>query len=100
MSYIKLREAESPHNNPSNFIPRCFEEMHWLSRIDISYNVLQGPIPDSTTFRDAPMKALQGNKRLCGDIRGFPSCKVFNSRRTAHKHNRVALDILPGCFQC
>ncbi|KDO41686.1 hypothetical protein CISIN_1g039937mg [Citrus sinensis] len=54
--------------------------MHWLSRIDISYNALQGPIPDSTTFRDAPMKALQGNKRLCGDIRGFPSCKVFNSR--------------------
>lgn len=74
-SIQSLETLNVSHNNLSSSIPRCFEEIRWLSRIDISYNELEGPIPKSTAFREAPMQALQGNKGLCGDIKGFPSCK-------------------------
>ena len=30
------------HNNFSGFIPIAFEEMRWLSYVDISYNKLEG----------------------------------------------------------
>ena len=80
-----LEKLNLSHNNLSGSISRCFEEMHWLSCIDISYNELQGLIPNSTAFRDAPMLALQGNKRLCGDIKRLPSCKAFESHKQSLK---------------
>ncbi|GAY62790.1 hypothetical protein CUMW_220590 [Citrus unshiu] len=84
-SMQSLEKLNLSHNNLSGSIPRCFEEMHWLSCIDISYNALQGLIPNSTAFRDAPMLALQGNKRLCGDIKRLPSCKAFKSHKQSLK---------------
>ncbi|KAH9699457.1 putative leucine-rich repeat receptor-like protein kinase [Citrus sinensis] len=59
---------------------RCFEEMHGLVYIDISYNKLHGPIPNSAAFKHALMEALQGNKGLCGDIKGFPSLLTFDRK--------------------
>ncbi|GAY52486.1 hypothetical protein CUMW_142190, partial [Citrus unshiu] len=84
-SMQSLEKLNLSHNNLSGSIPRCFEEMHWLSCIDISYNALQGLIPNSTAFRDAPMLALQGNKRLCGDIKRLPPCKAFKSHKQSLK---------------
>ncbi|KAH9699477.1 putative leucine-rich repeat receptor-like protein kinase [Citrus sinensis] len=84
-SMQSLEKLNLSHNNLSGSIPRCFEEMHWLSCIDISYNALQGLIPNSTAFRDAPMLALQGNKRLCGDIKRLPPCKAFKSHKQSMK---------------
>ncbi|KAH9801074.1 hypothetical protein KPL71_000886 [Citrus sinensis] len=72
-----LEKLNLSYNNLSGLIPRCFEELHGLLHIDISYNKLEGHIPNSTTFRDAPLEALQGNKGLCGDIRGFLSCMSY-----------------------
>ncbi|KDO43019.1 hypothetical protein CISIN_1g038671mg, partial [Citrus sinensis] len=80
-----LEKLNLSHNNLSGFIPSCFEELHGLSYIDISYNELHGSIPNSTAFRDAPMEALQGNKGLCGDIKGFPSCKASKSHKQASR---------------
>ncbi|XP_035543527.1 MDIS1-interacting receptor like kinase 2-like [Juglans regia] len=48
------------HNYLSGFIPKAFEQMHGLLYVDISYNELQGSIPNNNTFQ-----ALQGNKGLC-----------------------------------
>ncbi|XP_024033574.1 probable leucine-rich repeat receptor-like protein kinase At1g35710 [Citrus clementina] len=84
-SMQSLEKLNLSHNNLSGSISRCFEEMHWLSCIDISYNALQGLIPNSTAFRDAPMLALQGNKRLCGDIKRLPPCKAFKSHKQSLK---------------
>uniref|UniRef100_A0A7N2MKY5 non-specific serine/threonine protein kinase n=1 Tax=Quercus lobata TaxID=97700 RepID=A0A7N2MKY5_QUELO len=50
------------HNNFSGFIPAAFEKMHGLSFVDISYNELEGPLPNSRAFHDAHIEALQGAK--------------------------------------
>ncbi|ESR55287.1 hypothetical protein CICLE_v10023511mg [Citrus x clementina] len=71
-----LEKLNLSHNNFSGLIPSCFEGMHGLSCIDVSYNELRGPIPNSRIFQYDPMEALQGNKGLCGDIKGFQSCKA------------------------
>ncbi|KAK9185518.1 hypothetical protein WN943_025874 [Citrus x changshan-huyou] len=78
-----LEKLNLSHNSFSGLIPSCFEKMHGLLCIDISYNELRGPIPNSTAFRDAPIEALQGNKGLCGDIKGLPSCKALKSNKQA-----------------
>ncbi|XP_052287638.1 MDIS1-interacting receptor like kinase 2-like isoform X5 [Citrus sinensis] len=80
-----LEKLNLSHNSLSGVIPRCFEEMHALQCIDISYNELRGPIPNSMAFRDAPIKALQGNKGLCGDFKGLPSCKALKSNKQASR---------------
>lgn len=56
--------------------------MHYLSRIDISYNELQGPIPNSTAFKHAHM---EGNKGLCGNVNGLPSYKAFTMHKQASR---------------
>uniref|UniRef100_A0A2N9IA05 non-specific serine/threonine protein kinase n=1 Tax=Fagus sylvatica TaxID=28930 RepID=A0A2N9IA05_FAGSY len=38
----------------------AFEEMHGLSYVDISYNKLEGPLPNSRAFQDAHIETLQG----------------------------------------
>ncbi|KAH9680985.1 putative leucine-rich repeat receptor-like protein kinase [Citrus sinensis] len=78
-----LENLNLSHNSLVGLIPSCFEKMHGLLRIDISYNELQGPIPNSIAFRDAPIEALQGNKGLCGDVKGLPSCKTLKSNKQA-----------------
>ncbi|KAL9437375.1 hypothetical protein AB3S75_023269 [Citrus x aurantiifolia] len=78
-----LEKLNLSHNNLSGSIPHCFEGMRGLSVIDISDNQLQGPVPNSTAFRNAPVEALEGNKGLCGGVKGMQPCKVFSS----HKKN-------------
>ncbi|GAY66621.1 hypothetical protein CUMW_250240 [Citrus unshiu] len=82
-SLKSLEKLNLSHNNLSGSIPNCFEGMHGLSIIDISDNQLQGPVPNSTAFRNAPVEALEGNKELCGGVKGMQPCKVFSS----HKQN-------------
>uniref|UniRef100_A0A2N9ENQ0 non-specific serine/threonine protein kinase n=1 Tax=Fagus sylvatica TaxID=28930 RepID=A0A2N9ENQ0_FAGSY len=38
----------------------AFEEMRGLSYVDISYNELEGPLPNSRAFQDAHIETLQG----------------------------------------
>ncbi|XP_044498767.1 MDIS1-interacting receptor like kinase 2-like [Mangifera indica] len=71
-----LQNLNISHNNFSGFIPREFEKMNLLS-IDISYNELHGPIPNSTAFRNATIEELQGNKDLCGNVRGLRPCSTL-----------------------
>ncbi|GAY65685.1 hypothetical protein CUMW_243020 [Citrus unshiu] len=85
-SLKSLEKLNLSHNNLSGSIPNCFEGMHGLSVIDISDNQLQGPVPNSTAFRNASVEALEGNKGLCGGVKGMQPCKVFLS----HKQNSGA----------
>ena len=45
--------------------------MRWLSYVDISYNKLEGPLPNSKAFKQAHIEALQGNEGLCGIVTDF-----------------------------
>ncbi|GAY65682.1 hypothetical protein CUMW_242990 [Citrus unshiu] len=85
-SLKSLEKLNLSHNNLSGSIPNCFDGMHGLSVIDISDNQLQGPVPNSTAFRNAPVEALEGNKGLCGGVKGMQPCKVYST----HKQNSGA----------
>lgn len=70
-----LEKLNTAYNNLSSLIPKCFEKMHGLSGIDMSYNELEGSTPNSAVFRDAPLAALQENKRLCSNVKGLDLAK-------------------------
>ncbi|CAN1758687.1 Probable leucine-rich repeat receptor-like protein kinase At1g35710 [Linum perenne] len=48
----------------------------WLSlgAVNVSYNQLEGPIPETGTFRRAPFEALRSNKNLCGNNSFLDPC--------------------------
>ncbi|KAL5834507.1 hypothetical protein ACOSQ4_014004 [Xanthoceras sorbifolium] len=76
-------------NQLNGSIPReigllSFKDMRGLEYIDISYNDLQSPIPDSPAFKSASIKVLQGNKGLYGNVKGLSPCSVPFVR---YKHN-------------
>ena len=73
------------HNNLSSFILATFEMMHRLYFVNISYNELEGPLPNSTAFQEAHIEALQGNKRLCGNVTGLQPCKARHILEKEHK---------------
>uniref|UniRef100_A0A7N2N836 non-specific serine/threonine protein kinase n=1 Tax=Quercus lobata TaxID=97700 RepID=A0A7N2N836_QUELO len=90
-----LEKLNLSHNNLSGSIPTSFARMRGLLYIDISYNELQGPIPDSKTFKDAPFEAVEGNKGLCGDVRGLQSCKLSSTHISKGSHKVVIYIIYP-----
>lgn len=59
-----------------------------LRRVNLSYNSFEGPIPDEFES-SSPPEAFIGNKDLCGDMEGFPSCHSFPSASPSNK--RLAL---------
>ncbi|KAL7171311.1 hypothetical protein ACSBR2_036043 [Camellia fascicularis] len=92
-----LEKLNLSHNNLSGLIPKGFEDMHGLAFIDISYNQLQGLIPMSNAFMNASIEALQGNKVLCGNIKGLQPCKVPSAlhKHTLEKRTLVLVIVLP-----
>ncbi|XP_041017951.1 MDIS1-interacting receptor like kinase 2-like [Juglans microcarpa x Juglans regia] len=65
--------------------------MNGLLHVDVSYNELQGPIPNSKAFVQAPMEDFQGNKGLYGNGRGLRPCKHISKR----SHKGVLVVIFP-----
>uniref|UniRef100_A0A2N9F8Z6 non-specific serine/threonine protein kinase n=1 Tax=Fagus sylvatica TaxID=28930 RepID=A0A2N9F8Z6_FAGSY len=59
--------------------------MRGLSFVDISYNKLEGPLPNSRAFQDAGIEALQGNKgcvemlQYCNTVRKHPHTDQTNN---------------------
>ncbi|KAM7462008.1 hypothetical protein LguiA_030129 [Lonicera macranthoides] len=56
-----------------------------LLYIDISYNELYGPIPNSKVFTNVSIQVLRGNKGLCGNVKGLQHC-ANPSAMSKHKH--------------
>lgn len=68
-----LEELHLQHNKLSGLIPTSFDKMLGLLYIGMSYNQLQGPIPNNKAFQDA---TLDGNKGLCSNVvTKLQSCK-------------------------
>ncbi|KAL6185182.1 hypothetical protein ACLB2K_041316 [Fragaria x ananassa] len=59
------------HNNLPGRIPTTFEQMFSLIQVDISYNQLQGPVPNNKAFQDA---VFEGNEGLCGNVTRLRPC--------------------------
>ncbi|KAJ4707478.1 putative Receptor protein kinase [Melia azedarach] len=64
-----LDHLDLSHNKFSGTIPKFIRP---LNSLDLSYNNLEGEIP--TNLQDNPPQNFVGNKGLCGNIMGFPSC--------------------------
>ena len=48
--------------------------MSSLINFDISYNCLEGPLPNNKAFNEAPFGALRNNKDLCGNASSLKAC--------------------------
>ncbi|KAL7245680.1 hypothetical protein ACSBR2_000915 [Camellia fascicularis] len=92
-----LEKLNLSHNNLCGLIPKGFEDMHGLAFVDISYNQLQGPIPMSSAFMNASIEALQGNKGLCGNVKGLLPCKIPSAlpKHTLAKTTLVLIIVIP-----
>ncbi|XP_059651174.1 probable leucine-rich repeat receptor-like protein kinase At1g35710 [Cornus florida] len=68
-SMKNLHYLNLSHNNFST-IPSSFSPAHWME-IDISYNDLEGEVPEGL---QVAMVYMKGNKGLCGGVYNFPPC--------------------------
>ncbi|THF97593.1 hypothetical protein TEA_007595 [Camellia sinensis var. sinensis] len=94
---LSLEKLNLSHNKLSGLIPKSFEDMRGLAYVDLSYNQLQGPIPMSNAFMNASIEALQGNKDLCGNVKGLQPCKILSAihKHTLEKGTLVLIIVLP-----
>ncbi|XP_023528875.1 MDIS1-interacting receptor like kinase 2-like isoform X1 [Cucurbita pepo subsp. pepo] len=70
-----LENLSLSHNNLSGSVPNSLATMVSLISIDLSFNNLEGPLPDGGIFSRAEAAAFSNNKGLCSnDIVGLPSC--------------------------
>nr|XP_009400938.2 PREDICTED: MDIS1-interacting receptor like kinase 2-like [Musa acuminata subsp. malaccensis] len=69
-----LQSLNLSHNSLSGHLPSSLTYMTSLSTVDVSYNELDGPVPDSPAFRRAPAEWFAHNIDLCGVVRGLPPC--------------------------
>ncbi|KAI9199917.1 hypothetical protein LWI28_000324 [Acer negundo] len=88
-----LEHLNLSHNCLSGFIPKNFNEMNRSLEVDISYNDLQGPVPDNKAFQEAPIEALEGNKDLCGNVRGLRPCNPSFTRYEHMSRNKLVFSI-------
>ncbi|KAJ6876365.1 MDIS1-interacting receptor like kinase 2-like [Populus alba x Populus x berolinensis] len=79
---LDLKVLNLSHNMLSGLIPTSFNRLQGLTKVDVSYNKLEGPIPDIKAFREALFEAIRNNTNLVvllGLIVGF--LIFFQSRR-------------------
>ncbi|KAI6667937.1 hypothetical protein NL676_007052 [Syzygium grande] len=66
-----------------------------LTSIDLSYNNLEGPLPNIKAFNEAPFEAIQHNKGLCGNVVGLPKCNSTGSKkRSRYVGSRITVILI------
>ncbi|KAL3504505.1 hypothetical protein ACH5RR_034346 [Cinchona calisaya] len=56
-----------------------------LNSVDISSNLLEGPLPNITAFQTASFDALRDNKGLCGNVVGLKPCILPTGSKRTHR---------------
>ena len=90
----RLETLNLYHNNLFGSIPSTFDDSLSLTSIDISYNELEGPIPNIKAFREAPYKAFQNNKDLCGNATSLKDCPKMIHNPSGKRRNKFVIIIL------
>ncbi|PHU08499.1 hypothetical protein BC332_20359 [Capsicum chinense] len=86
-----LVDLNLSHNGLSGHIPEEVESMTGLQVVFLSYNELEGPIPNNKAFITA---SLQGNKGLCGNLTGFQPCERPSKHSIVKRRHKLILIIL------
>jgi hypothetical protein len=81
----RLEVLNLSHNMLSGLIPTSFSRRQGLTKVDLSYNKLEGPIPDIKAFREAPFEAIRNNTNLCGNATGLEACAALKKKKTVHE---------------
>ena len=89
-----LETLSLSHNELSRFIPLTFADMLSLTYIDISYNQLEGPLPNSKPFLKAPIDGFINNKDLCGNTTGLNACPATISNSPNGKESRKVIILI------
>lgn len=74
-----LETLNLSHNTLNGSISASFQSMVSLLSMDVSYNKLEGPVPRSRFFEEAPLEWFMHNNNLCGVVKGLPSCEITQS---------------------
>uniref|UniRef100_A0A453DWZ1 non-specific serine/threonine protein kinase n=1 Tax=Aegilops tauschii subsp. strangulata TaxID=200361 RepID=A0A453DWZ1_AEGTS len=61
-----LQELYLAHNNLTGSIPVGLQNLTLLFKLDVSFNNLQGEVPNEGVFRNITYLAVDGNVNLCG----------------------------------
>ncbi|KAF7068003.1 LOW QUALITY PROTEIN: hypothetical protein CFC21_073803 [Triticum aestivum] len=83
------------HNALKGSIPPSFQRMFSLLSIDVSFNKLEGSVPQSRLFEEAPIEWFMQNKQLCGVVKGLPPCDLTESGGRKKKPRAILLAIIP-----
>ncbi|KAK4394052.1 putative LRR receptor-like serine/threonine-protein kinase [Sesamum angolense] len=91
-----LVELDLSRNNLSGPIPSFLAELR-IEKLNLSYNRLQGEVPQEGLFRNRTAFSLDGNKELCGGIPelNLPRCSLMTRRK---KNSSSLLKILIPCL--
>ncbi|XP_038682996.1 MDIS1-interacting receptor like kinase 2-like [Tripterygium wilfordii] len=66
--------------------------------LNLSFNNLWGPIPNSKVFQSFPAEAFQGNQGLCGNVNGLQPCQLphkENGHAPTKSHKIVFIVVFP-----
>ncbi|KAM3688508.1 hypothetical protein ACJW31_10G155700 [Castanea mollissima] len=94
MNLQSLQTMNISHNNFSGTLT-AFEKLYGLLDVNIAYNQFQGQIPNIKSFQDAPIEALEGNKGLCGEVKGLQPCQLVTTDKQQRIHDLVFMIIFP-----
>ncbi|KAF6141749.1 hypothetical protein GIB67_027927 [Kingdonia uniflora] len=90
-----LENLNLSHNTLSGLIPSSFKNMFSLTSVDVSYNVLEGSLPDNKAFHGASLEVLRNNKGLCGTNQGLQLCNSSTvSKSRAHESHKTVIIIV------
>ncbi|CBI36565.3 unnamed protein product, partial [Vitis vinifera] len=65
-----------------------------LSSVDISYNQLEGPLPNIKAFREASFEALRNNSGLCGTAAVLMVCISSIENKASEKDHKIVILII------
>ncbi|XP_075639903.1 uncharacterized protein LOC142611687 isoform X1 [Castanea sativa] len=94
MNLQSLQTMHISHNNFSGTLTAS-EILYGLLDVNIAYNQFQGQIPNIKSFQDAPIEALEGNKGLCGEVKGLQPCQLVTTDKKQRIHDLVFIIIFP-----
>uniref|UniRef100_A0A8I6WY17 non-specific serine/threonine protein kinase n=2 Tax=Hordeum vulgare subsp. vulgare TaxID=112509 RepID=A0A8I6WY17_HORVV len=81
------------HNQFNGSIPSSFAGMVSISTLDVSYNILEGPVPPTRLLQNASASCFLPNKGLCGNISGLPPC--YSTPVAARQKGKILGLLLP-----
>ena len=76
------------HNNLSGRIPEFFESLSSLQFLNLSFNDLEGPVPEGGVFTNSSVVFIQGNSKLCAT--SSPNLQVPLCSTSPHKRKRTS----------